>query len=847
MRAEFCREVCIGFSSRKLSFTAFLLFVFVTLATLSANAATHTKRVLLDPLDNTKVKPIEQTIGGYWEYLPDGYDPNGSTTYPLMIFAHGAGETANCVNATGQNDATACTPAQWNTRLDKVLANGPPKLINAGTFPASFTVNGEVFRFIVISPQFNSWPYVRSTTRQLVDYLLAQGYKIDTTRIYATGLSMGGASTWYAAAGQETLAGGVVSNVGKILAAVVPVCGAEDGYPGSAAVVAAIGLPVWATHNNDDTTVSPINTKNWSKQINALNPAVAMRMTIWPTGGHNAWTQTYDPAYREDGKNVYEWMLQYRRTSPAAVTGADKTPAAYSFVNQPSVTPSQVVVSNPVTVSGLAAGDSVAISVYGGDQATNAFPFTEYSIGCTGTFTSATGTIANGQTVCLRHTAPSVPNITTKSWVRIGGVYSTFESTTPPPTLTVSKTGNGGGNVVSTPGGINCGGTCSATFTEGAQVTLNAVANTTSRFTGWSGACGGVAACTVTMNMAKSVTANFVIQSKPDFDGNGKSDILTQDANGALVGRLMNGAAISSTGSVLGASSWVVTHQADFDGDGKTDLLIRLPDGRIAVLLMNGTTVVAATQLVDAGSGYTAVATGDFNGDGKADIVLRNSDGSSAVLLMNGGSATSAGYVLPAGSPYSVSHTGDFNGDGKTDLVVRHTDGTTVVLIMNGIGATSAGLLLSAASPWTVMHAADFNGDGKSDLTIKNSDGSEAILLMNGTVVTSAALLLNAGSNYSITHTGDFDGDGKADVLLKNTDGSVVLLKMNGAAVASATFLFLAGSTTSVARVADYNGDGKSDILLKNADGSATVILMNGGAVTAAGNVWGAGTLQVVP
>ena len=57
------------------------------------------------------------------------------------------------------------------------------------------------------------------------------------------------------------------------------------------------------------------------------------------------------------------------------------------------------------------------------------------------------------------------------------------------PTLTVSKAGSGTGKVTSSPTGINCGTTCSATFQLGASVTLKASAAAGSRFTGWSGDC----------------------------------------------------------------------------------------------------------------------------------------------------------------------------------------------------------------------------------------------------------------------------------------------------------------------------------------------------------------------
>ena len=82
---------------------------------------------------------------------------------------------------------------------------------------------------------------------------------------------------------------------------------------------------------------------------------------------------------------------------------------------------------------------------------------------------------------------------------------------TPPGTyaLTVSKSGNGTGVVTSSPGGINCGATCSANFTSGASVSLTATPASGSTFAGWSGACAGTGACMVSMNSVVSVTATF--------------------------------------------------------------------------------------------------------------------------------------------------------------------------------------------------------------------------------------------------------------------------------------------------------------------------------------------------
>jgi uncharacterized repeat protein (TIGR02543 family) len=79
-----------------------------------------------------------------------------------------------------------------------------------------------------------------------------------------------------------------------------------------------------------------------------------------------------------------------------------------------------------------------------------------------------------------------------------------------PQTLTITKNGTGTGNVTSAPTGIDCGLTCSASFTQGTSVTLTAAPVVGSVFTGWTGACTGTGlTCTVVMNTASSVTASF--------------------------------------------------------------------------------------------------------------------------------------------------------------------------------------------------------------------------------------------------------------------------------------------------------------------------------------------------
>jgi hypothetical protein len=75
--------------------------------------------------------------------------------------------------------------------------------------------------------------------------------------------------------------------------------------------------------------------------------------------------------------------------------------------------------------------------------------------------------------------------------------------------LAVNKTGTGTGTVTSSPAGIDCGSTCTKSFAKNTVVTLTPTPAADSAFTGWSGSCSGTGPCTVTMDQARSVTANF--------------------------------------------------------------------------------------------------------------------------------------------------------------------------------------------------------------------------------------------------------------------------------------------------------------------------------------------------
>ncbi|QQS58946.1 FG-GAP repeat protein [Candidatus Peregrinibacteria bacterium] len=84
-------------------------------------------------------------------------------------------------------------------------------------------------------------------------------------------------------------------------------------------------------------------------------------------------------------------------------------------------------------------------------------------------------------------------------------------------TLSLTKTGTGNGTLTSAPVGIDCGATCTTSFTEGTVVTLTVSADAGSIFSGWSGD-GDCSDGVITMNAPVSCTADFsLLYATPDL------------------------------------------------------------------------------------------------------------------------------------------------------------------------------------------------------------------------------------------------------------------------------------------------------------------------------------------
>jgi predicted peptidase len=187
----------------------------------------------------------------------------------LILFLHGAGERG--------------------TNVWKVAAHGPPKRV----------AEHPEFPFIVVSPQCPEGQIWSSDVLLgLLDEILRK-YKVNASRVYLTGLSMGGYATWDLGLSHP-----------ERFAAIVPICGGGELIT----VLLASGkqaealktLGVRAFHGGKD----PVVPVEESQRMVALLKKFGVQdvnLTVYPDAGHDAWTETYS------NPELYNWLLEHQR------------------------------------------------------------------------------------------------------------------------------------------------------------------------------------------------------------------------------------------------------------------------------------------------------------------------------------------------------------------------------------------------------------------------------------------------------------------------------------------------------------------------------------------------------
>ena len=266
----------------------------------------------------------------------------------------------------------------------------------------------------------------------------------------------------------------------------------------------------------------------------------------------------------------------------------------------------------------------------------------------------------------------------------------------------------------------------------------------------------------------------------------------------------------------------------DFNGDGHSDILWRNANGAVSTWQASGTPVGSQLQ-GGVFNGYAdpswkIVETGDFNGDLVSDILWRNQNGEVAIWHGNGNGGFASDYGHPiVGTQWKIAAVGDLNGDGKDDLLWRHDGGAVSAWYSTGSGfAEAAYNHAPVGTSWKIDGLADFNGDGRADILWRNDDGNLSIWTNTANGFAEASYANSSvGRDWHIAGLADFNGDGKDDILWRHDNGSISIWRSNGNGFDQAVYNNSSvGNDWHIVMVGDFNNDGKADLLWKN-DGGA--------------------------
>ena len=229
-----------------------IFFVIILMISLSTNAQDNKQTA------HSFEKEIKITLSAnYLLYLPQDYTESNDKNFPLVLFLHGAGERGD--------------------DLEKVKIHGLPKLIN----------EGKEFPFIVVSPQCPENMFWNADVLSALLDEIEANYRIDTNRVYVTGLSMGGNGTWSLALAEP-----------HRFAAIAPVCGWS--VPSVACTIKH--LPIWVFHGAKDQVVPISASEQMVERLKSCGSSV--KFTVYPEANHDSWTETYN------NEELYKWLLE---------------------------------------------------------------------------------------------------------------------------------------------------------------------------------------------------------------------------------------------------------------------------------------------------------------------------------------------------------------------------------------------------------------------------------------------------------------------------------------------------------------------------------------------------------
>lgn len=207
---------------------------------------------------NKEIKRTEKI-----SYILD-YPQKVKGNVPLIVFLHGSGERGN--------------------NLEMVKAHSP------------FTYKDQIKEPVaILAPQCPADSWWDTVTLYNLIKEIQKKYKIDASRIYLTGLSMGGWGTLKLAMEHP-----------EMFAAVVSVCAPTDQVM-TANIQQYKNLNMKIFHGGMDDIVLPENAFKFYQKLHPVNPSA--ELIIFPNDNHNSWDSAYS------NPQLYEWMLSKKKNN----------------------------------------------------------------------------------------------------------------------------------------------------------------------------------------------------------------------------------------------------------------------------------------------------------------------------------------------------------------------------------------------------------------------------------------------------------------------------------------------------------------------------------------------------
>ncbi len=238
-------------------------FVAIAYSSVMFSLGAHAKEFTVGEQTEQEFTASDGTIVKYLLHIPGDYDANKPTA--LLLFLHGRGESHGPISLV----------AKW----------GPPRMAE----------RGDELPYIIVSPQCpgdDRWTSDQQQKRvlELLD-AIEKELTVDSSRVYLTGLSMGGYGSWRMAA----------ENSDRFAAAII-VCG--QGKPEYAEKL--VDMPIWAWHGDQDTAVPFRGSVEMCDAIEAAG-GQKIRFTALEHIGHNSWSAAYA------SEDTWQWLNEQSR------------------------------------------------------------------------------------------------------------------------------------------------------------------------------------------------------------------------------------------------------------------------------------------------------------------------------------------------------------------------------------------------------------------------------------------------------------------------------------------------------------------------------------------------------